>query len=67
MVRERLKKIFIEHWEELEEITFSMIRMCLVDQVLLEVNMEAMTRGFWEKLEKIYMDKNMTNKLWLKK
>ena len=62
MVRERSQKINIEDWKELEEITFNMIRMCLTDQVLPKVNMETTMRGLWEKLEKMYMDKNMMNK-----
>ena len=35
----------------------------LADHVLLEVNTETTVRGLWEKLEKMYMGKNMMNKL----
>lgn len=41
--------------------------MCLADQVLLEICNETMVKGLWKKLKKTYIDKNMTNKLWLKK
>ena len=44
-----------------------MIRMYLSDQILSKVSTENTVRGLWEKLKKISMDKNMTNKLWLKK
>ena len=58
-----MEKISAEDWEELKQIAFSMIKMCLVDQVLSEVSTETTVRGLWEKLEKMYMKKNMTNKL----
>ena len=63
LVQERSKKIFVEDWKKLEEIAFSMIRMCLMEQVLLEISMETTVRDLWEKLKKMYMKKNMTNKL----
>ena len=56
MVRERSKKISAKDWEELKEIAFSIIRMCLTDRVLSKVNTKTMMRGLWEKLEKMYMD-----------
>ena len=67
MVRKRLDRFNAEDWEELEEIPFSTIKMCLADQVLSEVCVETTVEGFWMRLENTYMDKNMTNKLWLKK
>ena len=67
MVKERSKKINIEDWEELEKIAFSMIRMCLANQVIPEVSIMTMAKGLWEKLEKMYMSKSMTYKLWLNK
>ena len=45
LVRERLEKISFEDWEKLEEIAFSTIRMCFVDQVLPEICIETMTKG----------------------
>ena len=67
LVRKRLKKISVEDWEELDEIGFSIIRMCLVDEVLPEISTETTPKGLWKKLENTYIGKNMTNKLWLKK
>ena len=67
LVREKPEKMCPEDWEELEEIAFSTIRMCLADQVLTEIGMETTAKGLWKKLENTYMGKNMTNKLWLKK
>ena len=67
MVKKRSDRISVEDWKDLEEITFSTVRMCLVDQVLPEVCAETTAQGFWMKLENTYIGKNMTNKLWLKK
>ena len=44
LTRERLKKISIEEWEELEKIAFSTIRICLVDEILLEINMKTILK-----------------------
>ena len=63
LVREKPDKINLEDWEELEEIAFSSIRMCLANQILPEVCTETMAKGLWKKLENTYMGKNMTNKL----
>ena len=67
LVREKPEKISLEEWEELEEIAFSTIRMCLADQVLPEISGETTVKGLWRKLENTYLGRNMTNKLWLKK
>ena len=67
MTKERPKKISAEDWKELEKIAFSIIWMYLVDQVLPKVCIETTAKGLWERLENTYMEKNMTNKLWLKK
>ena len=67
LVREKPEKVSLEEWEELEEIAFSTIRMCLADQVLPEISGETMAKGLWRKLENTNLDRNMTNKLWLKK
>ena len=67
LTKERSKKISAENWEELEEIAFSTIQMCLADQVLSKVYTETMAKGLWKRLENTYIGKNMTNKLWLKK
>ena len=67
LTREKSKKISTEEWKKLEEIAFSMIYMCLSDEVLPEINMKTISKGYWQKLENSYMGKNMINKLWLKK
>ena len=51
----------------MEEIVFSTIKMCLIDEVLPEISMKTTLKELWQKLENMYMGKNMTNKLWLKK
>ena len=67
LVREKPDKMNLEDWEELEEIAFSSIRMCLADQILSEVCTKTTAKGLWKRLENTYMGKNITNKLWLKK
>ena len=37
LTKERMKKISAEDWKELEKIAFSIIWMCLVDQIFFEV------------------------------
>ena len=63
LVQKRLEKISVEDWKELEEIVFSMIRMCLADEVLYKISIKTTLKGLWKKLENTYMGKNMTNKL----
>ena len=67
LIRERLKRISAEDWEELEEIAFNTIRMCLADQMFPEVCTKTMVKGLQIRLKNTYMEKNMTNMLWLKK
>ena len=45
----------------------SLIRGCLADVAFYLVLEERTPKGFWSKLQILYMDKNMCNKLMLKK
>ena len=45
LIRDRPEKITIENGEEVEEITFSTIRMYLVDKVLPEISIETIPKG----------------------
>nr|GEZ06787.1 retrovirus-related Pol polyprotein from transposon TNT 1-94 [Tanacetum cinerariifolium] len=49
-----------------EEKTHLTILLCLLDEVLNEVDDEETTKGVWKKLETIHMRKSLTNKLLLK-
>lgn len=67
LVRERPEEISVGDWQELEEMAFSTIRMCLCDQLLPAIARETTANDLWKKLEHLYMGRNMTNKLWAKK
>lgn len=51
LVKDRLKKISAEDWEELEEITYSTIRIYLAYQILYEISNEITVKGLWKKLQ----------------
>ena len=52
--------------EELKMKKYSVIQLCLVDEVLREVVNEDTAASLWLKLESLYMTKSLTNKLYLK-
>ena len=56
-------------WEEKDETAASAIRLNLSDEVLSNINMEDCTtiEEIWNRLEELYMAKNLSNKLYLKK
>ena len=56
-----------EEWEKLERRARSMIRLCLVDSMLLNVSGEDSAKKLWDKLESLYQWKSLVNKLFLKK
>ena len=55
-----------ESWEDLDEKALTAIQLCLSDDVLREVIQETSTAALWNKLEALYMTKNLANKLRLK-
>ena len=56
-------------WEEMDETVASAIRLNLSDEVLNNINVEDCTTAgeIWKRLEELYMAKNLSNKLYLKK
>ncbi|WP_374695592.1 hypothetical protein ACEW7V_00920 [Areca yellow leaf disease phytoplasma] len=66
MVRET-EKINVEDWEELEEIIFSTIKICLDKSSFAKGLYRDYDKGSLAEIENTYMGKNMINKLWLKK
>eukprot|EP00253_Pinus_taeda_P003620 PITA_03620 len=54
-------------WEDLDARSLSTIRLCLADEVLFNIVEESTTTGLWEKLEKLYMTKSLTNRIYLKR
>ena len=56
-------------WEEMDETVTSAIRLNFSSEVLNNINVENCTTAeeIWERLEKLYMANNLSNKLYLKK
>lgn len=54
-------------WEDLDARALSTIRLCLVDEVLFNIVEESIAAGLWEKLEKLYMRKSLTSRIYLKR
>jgi hypothetical protein len=55
-----------EEWEEINVRALSAIRLCLVYDVLFNIVMEKTTIGLWMKLESLYMNKSLMNRIFLK-
>lgn len=56
-----------DQWEELEARCVSTIRHCIADNIINNVMDEDSAPALWEKLEKLYIAKSLTNKLHLKR
>jgi len=48
-------------WEDLNVISLSTIRMCLVDDILFNIIGEETTTDLWSRIESIYMKNSLTN------
>jgi hypothetical protein len=56
-----------EDWEVLDARALSIIRLCLADEVFVYIAEEKTTIGLWTKLKSLYMKKNLSNKIFLKR
>jgi hypothetical protein len=56
-----------EDWEDLDARALSTIHLLLEDQVLFNIVEEMTKEGLWTKLEILYMTKNLSNKIFLKR
>ncbi|GFZ21302.1 Calcineurin-like metallo-phosphoesterase superfamily protein [Actinidia rufa] len=56
-----------DDWEELMMKCVSTIRLCIADNIINNVMDEDLASALWEKLEKLYLAKSLTNKLHLKR
>ena len=45
----------------------SLIRLCLVDSILINIHEDPAMKKLWEKLSEIYQAKSLVNKIFLKK
>ncbi|KAI9153179.1 hypothetical protein LWI28_007285 [Acer negundo] len=65
-VEKKPKDMSTETWKVLDEKAMSSIELHLSDEVICNVMEEKSANGTWEKLEKLYMGKTLSNKLTLK-
>lgn len=56
-----------EKWTELEAKVVATIRLSLASQIKYQVLTETSSKDLWEKLEKVYKSKSLSNRLYLKK
>ena len=56
-----------EEWVEIDEKATSIIRLNLGDEVIHNILKAKTAKEVWEKLEGLYMRKNLMNKLYVKK
>ncbi|GFS34576.1 hypothetical protein Acr_00g0034760 [Actinidia rufa] len=56
-----------DDWKELMMKCVSTIRLCIADNIINNVIDENSASALWEKLEKLYLAKSLTNKLYLKR
>jgi len=54
-----------EDWQKLDRKAKSLIRLCLLDLMLLNVSGESTTKDMWDKLGYLYRTKSLVNKLFL--
>ena len=63
----KLEKMENDVWEEMDAKAASAIRLNLSDEVIHNVIDVEKVESIWKKLESLYMTKNLTNKLYVKK
>jgi hypothetical protein len=56
-----------EEWDEIDVRALSAICLCLVNDVLFKIVSEKTSINLWTKLERLYMTKSLTNKIFLKR
>ena len=54
-----------EEWKKLDRKEKSIIRLCVLDLVLLNISGETMVKALWDKLGTLYQCKSLVNKLFL--
>jgi hypothetical protein len=52
-----------EDWEDLNARALSTIRLCLADEVLVNITREETKTSLWNRLESLYMTKSLMNKI----
>ena len=57
--------VLTEDWESLDRKARSMIHLCFLDSVLLNISREDSVKNLWEKLGNLYQSEFLVNKLFL--
>jgi hypothetical protein len=63
----KLEKLENDVWEEMDVKSASAICLNLLDEVICNAIDVEKAKSIWKKLESLYMVKNLTNKLYMKK
>jgi hypothetical protein len=63
----KLASMTDEDWEDLDARALSTIRLCLENEVLFNIVEETTTTILWTKPESLYMTKNLSNIIFLKR
>lgn len=63
----KAEKIDDDEWADIDKRAINSIEQYLSNEVMLNVMEEESAKDLWKKLEKLYIGKNLTNKLHLKK
>ena len=66
-MEKKLKKLKDEEWVEMDEKAASAIHLNLSNEVIHNILEAKTTKKVWEKLEGLYIRKNLTTKLYVKK
>jgi hypothetical protein len=63
----KMESMTEEDWEDLDGRDLNTIHLCLADEVLFNIVEEKTTTSLWTKLESMYMTKNLSNTIFLKR
>ncbi|KAJ8632670.1 hypothetical protein MRB53_026006 [Persea americana] len=63
----KLERLDADEWADIDERAMSSVEQYLSDEIMFNIMEEESAKDLWEKLDKLCMGKNLTNKLYLKK
>ncbi|XP_024016363.1 glutathione S-transferase T3-like [Eutrema salsugineum] len=66
LLEKKPDKIEKDDWDDMQDQTVSTIRLCLSDDITNQVMNITTCKEMWDKLEKMYMSKSLSSKLYLK-
>ncbi|KAF8364742.1 hypothetical protein HHK36_033282 [Tetracentron sinense] len=67
--KKKKKPTFVDDvkWEEIDVKALSTIRLCLANNILVNVRGEITAAGLWKKLQALYQTKSITNRVFLRR